>query len=56
MGPEHVRGLIEDALWPQDTKRGHGQSLGTTLNLPLLLPHIIHVISGLFVVVVILFL
>lgn len=25
--PEHIRGLIEDALWPRDTKRGHGQSL-----------------------------
>lgn len=30
MRPKLFQRLLEDALWPQDTKRGHGQSLCST--------------------------
>lgn len=34
--PKLFQRLLEDALWPQDTKRGHGQSLcGTQIHDPI---------------------
>lgn len=43
MRPKLFQRLLEDALWPQDTKRGHGQSLcSTQIQILFLLIHLNH--------------